>query len=150
MEIFRPEWDDTRNEQQCSWIQLKRTRLNGLDDAHSFFPCFYSKLFRHGYKRGGHDESENIQYKGVWKYCLISHKLILDTKNYIYMYGMVCVCTCITAVSGYTKAHPCVTSHLSFAVLLALPSFKHFLRDKNKAWLLNLSLTLFLSVNFVA
>lgn len=52
--------------------------------------------------KGNHDENESIQYKGVWKYLFISHKLLLDTKNVIYMYGTMCV----IAVSGYTKAHP--------------------------------------------
>lgn len=50
-----------------------------------------------------HNENESVQYKGVWKYLFILHMFcLLDTKNVIYMYGMMCV----TAVSGYTKAHP--------------------------------------------
>lgn len=97
------------HEQQCRWVQWKRTHWN---DVSPFLLCFYSKLTD---TKMSHDENGDVQYKGVWKYLFISHKLMFDTKNDIYMYGM----ACRTAVSGHTKAHPSYMWHLvSFVVSL--------------------------------
>lgn len=81
-------------------VETDTFRINRLDSTKFFFRFLLN--FAGSDTKVSHDRNESVQYKGVWKYLLISHKLLPQDENIIYMYGMMYV----MAVSGYTKAHP--------------------------------------------